>query len=442
MLRLAPGASIEVFDGRGGRYGAEIGPGFEWVALGPREVAPPASVEIALVVALAKGEKMDLVVQKATELGVGRVLPFEAERSVVRLEPAKGEERAGRWRRIAEEAARQCGRADVPEVSPPAALARALAALAPGTRTFVFHPGGGRLDAGGAVLGRGGGRAGGRAHRRRGRGLRGGRRGPGRARAPGAARRDRRDRRGGAPPGEVRGSRVTDVRCPRCHRDAPEGTAFCAGCGAPLLLRDEAPGPSLDAPLDLDRRSLRPPPARVATPMETVPGVLPAPLPGPAATPPPRPPPVPGAAPAPAGSHANELASIERSHWDLRTITAAARGQPIAAPAIPALAAAPPPPPPPAAARAAAGGASAPVPAPAAAPAEVDDLPDADVEELEVHVARAEPWRRGVAWLVDGVPFVAAGGGSASSSSARRRRHGARRRAGSRSSSTSSRASA
>jgi 16S rRNA (uracil1498-N3)-methyltransferase len=151
VLRLSPGASIEVFDGRGGRYGAEIGPGFEWVALGPREVAPPASVEIALVVALAKGEKMDLVVQKATELGVGRVLPFEAERSVVRLEPAKGEERAGRWRRIAEEAARQCGRADVPEVSPPAALARALSALAPGTRTFVFHPGGGRLDAGGAA---------------------------------------------------------------------------------------------------------------------------------------------------------------------------------------------------------------------------------------------------------------------------------------------------
>jgi 16S rRNA (uracil1498-N3)-methyltransferase len=146
VLRLAPGAGIEVFDGRGGRFAAEIGPGFEWVTLGPREVAPAAAVEITLLVALAKGEKMDLVVQKATELGVGRVLPFEAERSVVRLEPSKGEERAGRWRRIAAEAARQCGRADVPEVAPPAALDRALAALAPGTRTFVFHPGGGKLD--------------------------------------------------------------------------------------------------------------------------------------------------------------------------------------------------------------------------------------------------------------------------------------------------------
>jgi 16S rRNA (uracil1498-N3)-methyltransferase len=147
VLRLSPGATLEVFDGRGGRYAAEIGPGFEWVTLGPREVAPPAPVELALVVALAKGEKMDLVVQKATELGVARILPFGAERSVVRLEPEKGEERAGRWRRIAAEAARQCGRADVPDVAAPAALARALETLPPGTTTFVFHPGGGKLEA-------------------------------------------------------------------------------------------------------------------------------------------------------------------------------------------------------------------------------------------------------------------------------------------------------
>lgn len=146
VLRLTPGAALEVFDGKGGRYAAEIGPGFAWVSLGPRQAAAPAPVEIALLVALAKGEKMDLVVQKATELGVARILPFEAERSVVRLEPSKAEERAGRWRRIAAEAARQCGRADVPEVAAPSGLAPALAALGPGTRTFVFHPGGGRLD--------------------------------------------------------------------------------------------------------------------------------------------------------------------------------------------------------------------------------------------------------------------------------------------------------
>lgn len=151
VLRLAPGARIEVFDGRGGRYDARIEEGFEAVRLGPREDVPAPEVEIALLAALAKGEKMDLVVQKATELGVARILPFAAERSVVRLDASRGEERAARWRRIAEEAARQSGRADVPEVRPPVPLAQALVDLAPGTRAFVFHPGRGRVDAGAAA---------------------------------------------------------------------------------------------------------------------------------------------------------------------------------------------------------------------------------------------------------------------------------------------------
>ncbi len=151
VLRLAPGARIEVFDGRGGRYDARIEEGFEAVRLGPREDVPAPEVEIALLPALAKGEKMDLVVQKATELGVARILPFAAERSVVRLDASRGEERAARWSRIAEQAARQSGRADVPEVRPPVPLAQALADLAPGTRAFVFHPGGGHVDAGAAA---------------------------------------------------------------------------------------------------------------------------------------------------------------------------------------------------------------------------------------------------------------------------------------------------
>jgi 16S rRNA (uracil1498-N3)-methyltransferase len=145
VLRLPPGAHLEVFDGAGGRYEAVIEQGFEALRLGAREAVSGSAVEIALVLALAKGEKMDLVVQKATELGAARILPFAAERSVVRLDAEKGEGRASRWRRIAGEAARQCGRADVPEVAAPATLAVALAALAPGTRVFVFHPGAPRL---------------------------------------------------------------------------------------------------------------------------------------------------------------------------------------------------------------------------------------------------------------------------------------------------------
>jgi 16S rRNA (uracil1498-N3)-methyltransferase len=62
---------------------------------------------------------MELVVQKATELGASRIVPLATERSIVKLEEGRGRERAERWRRIAQEAARQCGRADVPQVDEP-----------------------------------------------------------------------------------------------------------------------------------------------------------------------------------------------------------------------------------------------------------------------------------------------------------------------------------
>ncbi len=142
VLRLGPGASLEVFDGRGGAWEATVLAGYQEVALGAARAAPAPAAVVWLLVALAKGEKLELVVQKTTELGVARVVPFAAERSVVRLEPEKGEDRARRWRRIAEEAARQCGRADVPEVDAPAPLEAALAVVPPGFATFLFHPGG------------------------------------------------------------------------------------------------------------------------------------------------------------------------------------------------------------------------------------------------------------------------------------------------------------
>ena len=143
VLRLAPGDEVELFDGRGAAWTARVGAGFEALSLGARREAAAGGPAIHLLFALAKGEKVDLVVQKATELGVARLVPFAAERSVVRLEAGKGAERAGRWRRIAEEAARQCGRADVPEVVAPAPLAEALAGVPPGFRLLVLHGEGG-----------------------------------------------------------------------------------------------------------------------------------------------------------------------------------------------------------------------------------------------------------------------------------------------------------
>jgi 16S rRNA (uracil1498-N3)-methyltransferase len=126
VLRLSPGASLEVFDGEGGRYRARLCEDGA-LALGPREASPAPRSAIALAPALVKGEKMELVIQKATELGAFAVAPWESERSVVRLAGARARERVERWQKIAQAAARQCGRADVPRVHDIASLDDVLA---------------------------------------------------------------------------------------------------------------------------------------------------------------------------------------------------------------------------------------------------------------------------------------------------------------------------
>ncbi len=88
----------------------------------PAEVVAPRAV--TLVQALGKGDKLDAIVRDATELGAVRIVPVIAERSVVR--PADVAGRAQRWRRIAVEAARQCGRGDVPQIDAPTPLIEAV----------------------------------------------------------------------------------------------------------------------------------------------------------------------------------------------------------------------------------------------------------------------------------------------------------------------------
>ncbi len=145
VLRLAPGSEVEVFDGEGGVYSARLDAegGALVLAVGPRSDAPAPRARVQLAFALARGERCDLVVQKATELGVAGLSPFQAARSMVRLDPARGAERARRWRRIAAEAARQCGRADVPTVDTPAPLGQVLASAPEGFRKVLFFEGGG-----------------------------------------------------------------------------------------------------------------------------------------------------------------------------------------------------------------------------------------------------------------------------------------------------------
>jgi 16S rRNA (uracil1498-N3)-methyltransferase len=140
VLRLQPGAELEVFDGRGSRYAAVLGD--DEVEIRRPLPAEPPRVDVTLVQALARGEKMDLVVQKATELGASRIVALAADRAVVKLEHARGASRAERWRRIAREAARQCGRADVPQIEGPAAWEDVFSLLRvePDRRAFLLDP--------------------------------------------------------------------------------------------------------------------------------------------------------------------------------------------------------------------------------------------------------------------------------------------------------------
>jgi 16S rRNA (uracil1498-N3)-methyltransferase len=125
VLRLAAGDEIFVFDGEGHEYRCVISELRSHAAtLNVVEQVSPASPEspldLTLAVALLKGEKFDLVAQKATELGVTRLTPLETARSEVRIrEPADARKKADRWTRIAFESAKQCGRAQLMLVDPP-----------------------------------------------------------------------------------------------------------------------------------------------------------------------------------------------------------------------------------------------------------------------------------------------------------------------------------
>ena len=131
VLRLRTGDGLTVFDGRGHERAARIAAvdaASVTLQLGEeRRPAPEPPVPVTLVCAFPRGQRGDWLVEKATELGVAAIVPRTADRSVLR----PGEGRLERWRRIAIEAAEQCGRAVVPafEVGPPAGALALVADL-------------------------------------------------------------------------------------------------------------------------------------------------------------------------------------------------------------------------------------------------------------------------------------------------------------------------
>jgi len=120
VLRLGEGRELRLFDGKGGEWRAVIekyGDQSASLRILKKEAPSPPPIEITLAQSLPKSDKMDFIIQKGTELGVGRIIPFISSRSVPRPDAGRRENRLNRWRRIAAEAARQCGRSVVPEMT-------------------------------------------------------------------------------------------------------------------------------------------------------------------------------------------------------------------------------------------------------------------------------------------------------------------------------------
>jgi 16S rRNA (uracil1498-N3)-methyltransferase len=126
VLRLRSGDALTVFDGSGDEYPATIGTITKQelnLSVGEhisRNAESP--LRIRLVQGISRGERMDIVVQKATELGVQRISPVLTDFSVVKLEPDRAAKRRDHWQKIAQSACEQCRRNIVPAIDAPQSL--------------------------------------------------------------------------------------------------------------------------------------------------------------------------------------------------------------------------------------------------------------------------------------------------------------------------------
>ncbi|MDP6490970.1 MAG: RsmE family RNA methyltransferase [Kiritimatiellia bacterium] len=141
VLRVTCGDVIAVFDGAGRRVEARVvaltSQAVDLEPIGPIATIPRSKPVISLLQAIPKGSRMDTVVEKGTELGMDRLVPVITERTITRLDEAKGRKRCERWTRVAHGAARQCGACWIPEIAPVQSLTEALAARPEGDILLV-----------------------------------------------------------------------------------------------------------------------------------------------------------------------------------------------------------------------------------------------------------------------------------------------------------------
>lgn len=140
VLRHKSGDEIDLFDGENNAYRGVLESVSPERVEGRVAARAPGAVKpyrLRLAQALPKGDKMEWILEKGTELGVDVFAPATTERSVGRVPADRLAARLDRWKKIVTAAARQCGRADVPAVEAPVGLDRALAAVAPGDLALV-----------------------------------------------------------------------------------------------------------------------------------------------------------------------------------------------------------------------------------------------------------------------------------------------------------------
>jgi len=161
VLRMTAGDRVLCCDMSRAEYDCRIA-GFsrgtvtlEVISVGECDTEPPA-VSV-LYQALPKGDKMDIIVQKAVETGVGEIVPFISERCISRPDTAAAAKKAERWQKIAAEAAKQCGRGIIPRVSKVISFSEAVGGcrnVSDGGISFICYEGDGTLPLGGLLRGK------------------------------------------------------------------------------------------------------------------------------------------------------------------------------------------------------------------------------------------------------------------------------------------------
>lgn len=144
VMRLREGDGCVLFNGDGHDYSATLAGISKREALvhidSAQAVDNESPLAITLLQGIARGEKMDLILQKATELGVTAIIPVNAERTEVKLDAVRAEKRIAHWRNVVGSACGQSGRARIPAISPPQSLAAATASLPDQTLRLTLDP--------------------------------------------------------------------------------------------------------------------------------------------------------------------------------------------------------------------------------------------------------------------------------------------------------------